>query len=365
VTTLRSGRGAIYVKAAGNGFRSYATAFCILANNAALSCQNANFDPESTIPYQIVVGATNANGIKSSYSTAGSAIWMSAPGGEYGENSGPQPGLPANAYQPAMITVDQSGCASGYSRTGANDSLFNNGGTPNTACNYTNGFNGTSSAAPVASGVIALMLEANSQLTWRDVKHILASTARQIDPARAPVSLVLTDGSFVAEPAWTTNAASFKFHNWYGFGMVNASAAVNMARTYTAGQLGAFKNTGWIVSPSLNAAIPDNSVLGTTNGVTVPAGSAGVVEAVQIVLSATHTWSGDIAIELTSPSGTRSVLKNGRDGFADSDDLDLMVLMSNAFYGESAVGTWTIKLVDVSAGDVGSLVGWAIRIYGR
>lgn len=369
VTTLRGGRGAVYVKSAGNGFidllPSVPAVLCSLANAAGTSCQNTNFDAEATIPYQIVVGATNAHGMKSSYSTAGSSIWVSAPGGEYGGNSGPQPGQPAAFYQPAMITVDQSGCTSGYSRTGAIASVFDTGGSGNTTCNYTSGFNGTSSAAPVLSGVIALMLEANPQLTWRDVKHILASTSRQIDPARAAVNVLLSDGNFVSEPAWTTNAANFKFHNWYGFGMVNASVAVNMAKTYTAGQLGTFKNTGWIVSPTLIVPIPDNSVLGTTHTLPVPGGSASTVEAVQILLSASHTFSGDIAIELTSPSGTRSVLKNGNDVFTFSDDLNLMVLLSNAFYGESAIGTWTIKIVDVAAGDVGSLIGWAIRVYGR
>src|SRR5882672_10314267 len=123
--------------------------------------------------------------------------------------------------------------------------------------------NGTSSATPVTAGVIALLLEANPAITWRDVKHILASTARQIDAAHAAVNFALTGGTYVAEPAWLTNAAGFKFHNWYGFGMVDASAAVNLARTYTVGQLGTFANTGLISSGAINIAIPDNSVTGS------------------------------------------------------------------------------------------------------
>ena len=42
--------------------------------------------------------------------------------------------------------------------------------------NYT-WFSGTSAAAPVVSGVIALMLQANPELDWRDVQHILIETA--------------------------------------------------------------------------------------------------------------------------------------------------------------------------------------------
>src|SRR5262249_47874300 len=143
------------------------------------------------------------------------------------------------AYQPAMVTTDQSGCGKGFSVTNSGESLFNNGAAPNTSCNYTNTMNGTSSATPVTVGVIALMLEANPALTSRDVKHILASTARQIDASRAAVTIAITGGNFVAEPAWTTNNAGHKFHNGYGFGLVDAGAAVTMAKGYAAGAFGA------------------------------------------------------------------------------------------------------------------------------
>jgi subtilisin-like proprotein convertase family protein len=317
-----------------------------------ISCENANFDPENTIPYQIIVGATNANGVKATYSTAGSAIWISAPGGE------------ADAFQPAIITTDQSGCTKGYSTNTAGTSAFDNGGSPNTLCNYTNTMAGTSAAVPVVSGVIALLLEANPALTWRDVKHILATTARKVDQSRAAATVALSDGSYVAEPPWTTNAAGYRFHNWYGFGMVDASAAVNMATGYTS-QLGTFANTGWIASGALGLAIPDNSVTGVSHMLAVPSTPVQRVEEVQIRVSATHTYTGDLAIELTSPSGTRSVLKTGNDGFDGSTGLNGMVLISNAFYGESAAGNWTIKVVDAALQDTGTLTQWSIRVYGH
>jgi len=365
VTTLRSGRGALYVKSAGNGFNGFGTppAVCGFANAVGLSCQNANFDPYNSIPQQIVVGATNALGVRSSYSTAGSAIWVSAPGGEFGRNNSVS-GSSGVLVAPAMVTTDQSNCTIGYSRTGVNTSVFNNGGAPNTSCNYTNGFNGTSSAAPVTAGAIALLLQANPLLTWRDVKHILAMTARQIDAGRAAVNVALSNGSYVAEPAWTQNAAGRRFHNWYGFGMVDASAAVNMARNnYTL--VGPAQTTAVISSGAISLPIPDNSVTGATHALTVPGAPVTTVEAVQITVSATHAYIGDLGIELTSPSGTRSVLKNIRDGFDDSVNLSGMVLLSNAFYGESAPGSWTIRVVDGAAPDIGTLTNWTIRIYGR
>ncbi len=371
-STLRGGKGALYVKSAGNGFTGFGNpaASCTAAIAIGVSCQNANFDPYNTIPYNIVVGAIRATGIKSSYSTAGSALWVSAPGGEGGRNVSVQPSLIPAAYEPAMVTADQSGCTNGYSRTSVNTSTFNNGGTPNTSCNYANTINGTSSAAPVTSGVIALMLHANPALTWRDVKHILASTSRQLDASIAPVTVTtvtpLTGGDYTAEQAWVTNAAGYKFHNWYGFGMVDAGAAVTMARTYAV-NLGTFTNTGWISSGTISLAIPDNSVTGTSgtgSTLTVPAIT---IEAVQIMVSVTHTGTGDLGIELTSPSGanTKSILKNIRDGFGSSDDLAAMVLVSNAFYGEAGAGVWTIKVVDGAATNTGILTNWQIRVYGH
>ncbi|MGB5081382.1 MAG: S8 family peptidase [Burkholderiales bacterium] len=359
VTSLRGGKGALYVKAAGNGFDGP-------CGNTGVSCENANFDPSNTFPFQIVAGAINANGIKASYSTAGSAIWVSAPGGEFGRNAALAGGAGTANVEPAMVTTDQSTCAIGFATNpGTNGSFFDNGGAPNTLCNYTNGMNGTSSATPVTAGAIALILEANPALTWRDVKHILASTARQIDAGRAAVTFTLTDGNYVAEPAWTTNAAGFKFHNGYGFGLVDASAAVNTARTYNPATLGTFTDTGFISSGAISVAIPDNSVAGASSSVSVPANPVSVIEAVQIRVSLTHPFTGDLAVELTSPSGTRSVLKNGRDQFLGSDDLSNMVLLSNAFYGEDPAGSWTIRIVDTANADIGTLTNWAIRVYGH
>lgn len=393
-STLRGGKGALYVKSAGNGFVGFDTvnggapvaAYCAGANSLGLSCQNANFDPANTLPYNIVVAALNANGEKSSYSTTGSAIWVSAPGGEFGENFTVSGGSGVS-LQPAMVTTDQSGCSSGYSATADTTSVFNQGGTNlssiNASCNYTNNFNGTSSAAPMMTGAIALILEANPALTWREVKDILARTAVQVDAGIIAASLTLgTGGSYVAEQAWITNAAGRKFHNWYGFGAVNASAAVAMARTYPSGSLGTFTDTGWITATlSGSTTVPDNSTVGVSVPISVPSvGASGVVEAVQIKVTTTAATSAaatgctgtdgctaDIAIELTSPLGTKSILKNIADGF-DGFYLSGMVLASNAFYGETntTTGTWTVKVIDGWSGAGNQTVtDVKIRVYGH
>ncbi len=372
VTDLRGGKGALYVKSAGNGFLDFkddndVPADCVAAKALGVTCQNANMEGENALPYVIVVGATNALGLRSSYSTAGSALWVSAPGGEYGRNASTfGTGYPAFVYQPAMVTTDLMGCTSGYARSDSDWSPFNKGQVDNASCNYANTFNGTSSAAPSTTGSIALLLEARPALTWREVKHILASTARRVDPAIQAVTVPLTGGTYVAEQAWTANRAGFYFHDWYGFGAVDVDAAVEMARTFVAGSLGAFQQIAWVASAPLSLAIPDASAVGVTSTLTVPATPANLtIEAVQIQFTASHPAPGNLGILLQSPSGTTSILLNIRNGFAPATGATQMVLLSNAFYGESAAGVWTLKVVDGLAQDVGTFDSWKIRVFGH
>ena len=91
------------------------------------------------------------------------------------------------------------------------------------------------------------------------MKHILATTARRVDPDIAPVTVPLSDGEYVAEPPWTVNAAGRRFHNWYGFGAVDVDAAIRAARTFVAGSLGLFQQTPgsrarWACRPSPTTA---------------------------------------------------------------------------------------------------------------
>lgn len=214
------------------------------------------------------------------------------------------------------------------------------------------------------------------------MKDILAKTAVQVDAANLGVTVTLSNGNYVTELPWITNTAGYKFHNWYGFGAVNVSAAVAMARTYISGSLGTFANTGWILGTlPATATVPDNSITGVSVPFAVPkVGASGIVEAVQIqvttsaaqaaastsgCVAATDGCTGDIGIELTSPSGTKSILKNIRDGF-NSFFLAGMMLESNAFYGENSTGTWTIKVVDGwTGGGIQTLTNVQIRVYGH
>ncbi len=364
VTNLRSGRGALYVKSAGNGFGNFGWSDCSAAQALGTSCQNASMDGKNALPYNIVVGALNASGRRSQYSSAGSAIWVAAPGGEYGYNASiAGPDLPEYAYVSAIVTTDRTGCVNGYAHFAAEESAFNGGASPNLSCDYANTFNGTSAAAPSTSGAIALLLDARPDLTWRDVKHILAMTARKVDSSIPAVVAMLSNGPYTAELPWTQNAVGKWFHNWYGFGAVDVDAAVTFARSYKANALGRFVDSDWTTSvTSLGVEIPDDSTTGATSTLTVP--HSLTIEAVQIEVTVTHPQPTDLGIELTSPSGTKSILLNIRNGLSPAPGLQ-MTLESNMFYGEPSAGQWTVKIVDGRPIDIGTLEQWKIRVFGH
>ena len=350
-TDLRSGRGALYVKAAGNEFEACENPHPI---NIEIGCIGSNADPDQNLPYLITVGAFNAKDVKSSYSNAGANLWVVAPGGEDGEE------------QPAIITTDQVGVHAGYSKFPANslttDHRFNLDG------DYFGAFGGTSSATPATSGAIAILLGVNPNLTWRDVKHILATSARKIDPDIKEVRAAFNGKPYIAQHAWQTNAAGYSYHNWYGFGAVSVDDAIIMTNRYTPNGLGEFVESRWFPAAdnsNLSLTIPDEDGAGVTHTLTVAdLPNTANIEAVILDITVNHGYSSDLGVKLTSPSGTESIVNAPFNVILDEfPRIRDWQLMSNAFYGEKPNGTWTIQVVDLAADHTGSLESWRLRFY--
>ncbi|HTH58922.1 MAG TPA: S8 family serine peptidase [Paraburkholderia sp.] len=375
--TMRNGLGALLVKAAGNSYAletDNVDVVCDNANAHHVTCLNANSDPVATMPQAVTTAAVNATGERSSYSSAGSNILVSGLGGEFGFAPGVPPGNPLG---PALVTTDLTGCNQGYSSTQGVGRFSNPFDVPgstvnaefNAGCDYTASMNGTSSAAPTVSGVIALMLQANPALTWRDVRQILMRTARRIDASRVPATVELPSGeAYVPEPAWTQNAAGLWFDNWYGFGLVDAGAAVNMARQYNLRLSGPMlTNTAVVDLGEAGEQIPQANVSGLQLQLPV-SGSARTVEYVQVVIDMAVADAGDLAVEVISPGGTRSVVQNAYNGFVNTGASVIdWVLATNAFNGESAQGTWTVHFIDVDTrgGDPMQVGAVGIRVMGH
>ncbi len=351
VRSLRSGLGAIYVKAAGNGFGS-----CVSIErpvNAQIGCRSSIGSPTSNLPYVIVVGGFNADGERSSYSSSGANLWISAPAGEYGYD------------KPALVTTDPIGLLRGDTGGVSADSEVEQ--TVNPDGDYTENFNGTSGATPSVSGSIAVLLEAEPELTWRDVKHVLAKTARRIDPDRAAVEERFGFRARTLQTAWVVNSAGYGFHNWYGFGALDLDAAVELVETYEPDSLGTFRQSGWF-NYSNQVDIPDDDGGGASQTLTVSGLSESVnVEAVILELDINHPFPNDLGIDLVSPQGTRSVLNPA---FNETLAIDMRGqsqlrwrLLSNAFYGEDPSGAWKIEVYDAADGDTGRLNSWRLRFY--
>lgn len=304
VTNGRGSKGNVYVWAGGNGNNN--------TNN--LYDDNSNYDGYANSRYIMAIAASNNYGTQSWYSEDGANILVNTPssGGSLG-----------------ITTTDRTGFA-GYDHYR----------------NYYNNFGGTSSAAPLASGIISLMLQANPSLSWRDIRLILAASAEKNNP---------TDSD------WTTNGAGYNINHKYGFGRIDATKAVKMAIGWT--------NAGPEISveayKSPNIAIPDNNTNGISDTITINQNIK--VEFVEIYFTtADHTYWGDLDIELTSPSGTKSKLATKHyvaSGY-DSKGYDNWVFGDVRHLGELSQGTWTLKVKDLWAQDVGTLQNWGIKIYG-
>ncbi|WP_413612966.1 S8 family serine peptidase [Bdellovibrio sp. HCB-110] len=345
----RSGLGSIYVKSAGNDFR----VFC-KGSTSEYCIGNSNFDSDNSTPYTIIAAALNASGYAASYSSAGSNIWVSSFGGEFGDDS------------PAMITTDRTGCSKGFSTSSISGTLeFERGSLGNTGCNYTSTFNGTSAAAPVLSGSVALLLQANPDLSWRDVKYILAKTAVPVQYTTSGSVSHPSEGvpsGYAWEQTWVQNAAGFKFHNWYGFGRVNVDAAVAMAKSYTS-PFGAFTETNWAHDRSgLNLAIPDNSATGVSDSMAVNTNIN--IESVQLKVWITHTNIANLALELTSPGNTKSIVINLNNALRNVSNYQGEVFLTNAFYRENSQGAWTLKVIDGKSTHTGTLTRWTLNFTG-
>ncbi|MCX7626226.1 MAG: proprotein convertase P-domain-containing protein, partial [Candidatus Sumerlaeaceae bacterium] len=109
--------------------------------------------------------------------------------------------------------------------------------------------------------------------------------------------------------------------------------------------------------------IPDNNATGITRTTTISAPANFRVEYVEVDVVITHPYRGDLEMFLTSPAGTQAKIAATR---SDSgDNYSHWVFTSVAHWGENPQGTWSFKVADRYASDVGSLSSWTLTIYGH
>ena len=302
VTTGYGGKGVFYAWAAGNGGDD----------------DNSNLDELANFYAVTAVCAVGHDDKRSEYSESGANLWVCGP-----SSSG-------RVGQPRIATTDNGN-------------------------RYRGSFGGTSAATPIVSGVVALVREANNALTWRDVKLILAASARKNDPDNT--------GWEVGSLKYGSTTDRYSFNHEYGFGMVDAKAAVDLALSWT--KVRALRE---ITSASsvINLPIPDfpSSRTPTTvsSSLTVDP-YVEFVEFVEVNARFSHSNFRDLTVELVSPSGTVSTLSTSaqvRGGLTTKFRFG-----SARHLGEDAAGEWTLRIRDLQIGNRGALRSWSLTIYGH
>ncbi|XP_056902340.1 furin-like protease kpc-1 isoform X4 [Takifugu flavidus] len=193
-------------------------------------------------------------------------------------------------------------------------------------------FQGTSSAAPIAAGILALVLEVNPELTWRDVQYLIARTAK------IPNAM---------EPGWNINAAGYHVHHRFGFGLLDAGLMVQQAARFqrVAPQRECTEEITLdpirIIPPRgvVTLKIQSDACDGRSNEINT-------LEHVQVRVDISAVCRGDLSVSLESPSGTVSVLLDTRPNDASTAGLKNWTLMTVHCWEEQPRGLWTLWVTD-------------------
>ena len=294
------------------GFDGKGTFYVFAVGNSHMFGNHVNLNEGKNFYAQTTVCVVDSEGERVDYSETGYTLWICAPH--------------------AAVTADHRS-------------------------RYRYDFSGTSSAAPVVSGVAALVRSANPSLTWRDVKLLLAASARQNDPANS--------GWEEGALEYGSETVRYSYNPEYGFGVVDAKAAVDQAESWT--NLPPME-TARVRSGDMELAIPDPSggAAPTTVSSRLTLGpEVGFTEFVEVHIHFDHQAFRDLEVELHSPTGTVSKLAVPDEGAPDRELRTTFRFGSARHLGEDPSGEWTLKVTDHLAGAAGSIRWWGIKVYGH
>jgi kexin len=353
INSGRGGKGSVFAWANGNGGRT-----------GEMSSYDGSVNFYGVIP----ACAVDQNGVKTDYSEFGSNIWVCAPGGgkDFGIATTDKPGVDGiNSGKSEDIDKEQK--------------------------SYTMNFMGTSASAPILTGVIALMEKANPNLSWRDIKWILAKAARR--PPNVNSFIDGYENDFNLE-----NLAGLFYSSGYGFGLLDATKAVELAASWkNVGPLHTVELPG-STAKSINKSLCDNCFVKDTQVISSVSGEGVTrIEYVELELTIKHGNWGDLLIALShegiegslpheaaliksSPEQTSSTLAIPHPCYKIDTDNKLVQKetcvepSSTGFFrfgiarhlGENPKGSWTIFVKDtVDNSKIGTFVSWKLKFYGE
>ncbi len=341
-TTGRNGKGCVIIFSAGNANRPVSGTI-----NEAQWPRNALSGPTKWLngltvhPDVITVSASTSLNTKAAYSNWGPHIAVCAPSNNASPSMAlPQVGTVATGPElrqalpgRGVVTSDRTGGA-GYD-----------------ASAYTQTFGGTSSACPVVAGVVGLMLSVNPNLTAQEVREILQTTADKIIDPNPDPQLGLKYGTYDGRG----------HSQWFGYGKVNALAAVKAAQARAWSQ----RRVRQILSQQNRTAlvIPDNQPTGVDSAIVIS--QNGTVNDLQVQVSLQHEFLGDISLTLMAPSG-QTVLIQGRTLGRQTSLRQTYNLQTApaliAMIGQPALGAWKLRIVDHAPASMGRLLEWRLSL---
>ncbi|XP_064788549.1 neuroendocrine convertase 2 isoform X2 [Oncorhynchus masou masou] len=289
-------------------------------------------------------------------------VWASGDGGSYDDCN-------CDGYASSMWTISINS-AINDGRTALYDescsstlaSTFSNGRKRNPEAgvattdlygNCTLRHSGTSAAAPEAAGVFALALEANPNLTWRDMQHLSVLTSKRNQ---------LHDEVH----QWRRNGVGLEFNHLFGYGVLDAGGMVKMAKEWKTVPerfhcvAGSLQDVHKIQSgDKLILAISTDSCQGKDNFVRY-------LEHVQAVITVNGSRRGDLNINMTSPMGTKSILLSRRPRDDDAKvGFDKWPFMTTQTWGEDPRGTWVLEVgFQGNEPQRGVLKEWTLMLHG-
>uniref|UniRef100_UPI00398F6BC2 proprotein convertase subtilisin/kexin type 4-like isoform X2 n=1 Tax=Pristiophorus japonicus TaxID=55135 RepID=UPI00398F6BC2 len=207
---------------------------------------------------------------------------------------------------------------------------------------------GTSASAPLAAGIIALALEANPTLTWRDMQHLVVRASK-------PLLLEAED--------WSKNGVGRKVSHHYGYGLLDAGLLVDLATKWLTVHpqrecsIEIIKSPQ-VISEKLVIKKYINACSGTKNYIRS-------LEHVEVRVSLSYTRRGDLRISLSSPSGTCSKLVDVRPYDTSPHGYGDWTFMTTHCWDEDPKGVWILEIENKgSSRNTGVLSHFKVHLYG-
>ncbi|XP_030029259.2 furin-like protease 1 isoform X2 [Manduca sexta] len=205
---------------------------------------------------------------------------------------------------------------------------------------------GTSASAPLAAGICALALQANRDLTWRDMQHIVVRTAR---PERLSIG-----------GEWRVNGVGRNVSHSFGYGLLDAAGMVRLARTWRT--VPPQRRCELAAARPQRIVSPRSSVYLQLSVEACP--GVNYLEHVQARVSLSAARRGDLRIALTSPAGTRVTLLAPRPHDSSRAGFNSWPFMSVHMWGESPLGVWQLEVSNEGRYMAGPLTQWELIFYG-